>query len=125
MASRVNKPIKEERPIPYWKRRIPKCPERTEWKRDEDGFPIFFDDGVCTLCKGGAKKFSHPWYQFKYQILGYCEPCVTARMGAAPTPEQERAFAEKDAKKPVFRFISPTLSPDAAVKELEQLALAL
>lgn len=80
----MKKPIKR-RPIivlPKWKARIPRHPEHKDWKRDNFGFPIFHDDGVCVRCKGAATKFSLPQYAFKYQLLGYCEPCTTTVMGA-------------------------------------------
>jgi hypothetical protein len=123
----MKKSDKEEKPVPFWKRHIPKFPECKQWKRDSDGFPIFYDGENCQLCKGKAKAFSHPWYAFKYQLLGYCEPCVLKQMGPAPTKEEEREEEEKDRKKaaPAFRFVDPAPSPDAAVDQLRQLALAL
>lgn len=118
-----NRTIREPALAPYWKRRLPKHPEHKEWKRDRDGYPIFHEDGVCKDCKGEAKKFSRPWYAFKYQILGYCEACTIKKMGVAPTPEQEAAY-ERSLKKPA-RFYA-ILPPDTeAVAELERLSNAL
>lgn len=116
---------KEYPPAPYWKEHIPKCPEHTEWKRDEHGFPIFHDDGVCVVCKGKAETFSHPWYRFKFQLLGYCEPCVIAKMGTAPTPEQEAAHKAEREKKVVPK-LPQYLWPDTAlIREMEKIVEAI
>ncbi len=100
----MKKHTKVESTPPYWKEHIPKLPERTEWTRDEHGYPVFYNDGVCISCAGEAKVFSHAWYKFKYQLLGYCEGCVTSRMGVAPTPEQEQAQIEARKKKEIKKF---------------------
>ena len=121
----MKKPIKVDPPAPYWKLRTPKCPEHTEWKRDEHGYQIFHDDGVCTICEGKATAFTHSWYQFKYQLLGYCEQCVKARMASAPTSEEEAAYYAAAAKKAAPRF-PVYLYPDGAlIKEMEKIVEAI
>ena len=119
-----NRTIKEPPLVPYWKRRIPKHPEHKEWKRDADGYPIFHDSGVCAVCGGNAKGFTRPWYAFKYQILGFCEPFIIKKLGVAPTKEEEEA-AERKLKKPTPIFsmsflIVPVNLADVA--ELERIA---
>lgn len=125
MASPVKKPNAEERPLPFWKRGIPRYKEHTSWKRDEDGLPIFHDDGKCVTCKGEAKVFSHPWFQFKYQILGYCEACTTKVMGEAPSKEQEEKANRGKVRQSGWTqvVIAPTTLPSdrQAVLELEML----
>lgn len=116
---------KEYPPAPYWKEHIPKCPEHTEWKRDEHGFPIFHDDGTCVVCKKKDVKPSTPWYAFKYQILGYCEDCVKAKMAPEPTPEEHAKYAAACAPKTVSRIsIQPEfLCPETdLILELEAIA---
>ncbi|RTL07652.1 hypothetical protein EKK58_00360 [Candidatus Dependentiae bacterium] len=121
----MKKPAKVEPTPPYWKMHIPKCPERTEWKRDEHGYPIFHDDGICTVCNGKAETFSHPWYKFKFQILGYCEACVITKMGTAPTPEQEAAHCAAAVKKAAPKF-PQFLWPDTAlIREMEKIVEAI
>lgn len=119
----MKKPLGNEPPAPYWKTHIPKYNEHKEWKRDEHGFPIFHDDGRCVTCKGKAVTFSSPWYQFKYQILGYCEKCVIEKMGPAPTKDEEKAYelAEEKKRKPRIIFLWPDTS---LIRELEQIAKA-
>ena len=117
---------KEYPPAPYWKLHIPKCSEHTEWKRDEHGYPIFHDDGVCVICKGKATTFSHPWYAFKYQLLGYCEACTKTKMASAPTPEEEAAHHAAEKKKAAPKFFPQYLWPDTAlIRELEKIVEAI
>lgn len=118
---------KEYPPAPYWKEHIPKCPEHTEWKRDEHGFPIFHDDGVCVVCKKKDVKPSTPWYAFKFQILGYCEDCVKAKMAPEPTPEEHAEYeARRKTKAPVRVITFPVVTSDRdLVRELEKIASTL
>lgn len=119
---------KEDPPAPYWKEHIPKCPEHTKWKRDEHGYPIFHDDGVCTGCKKKDVKPSTPWYAFKYQILGYCEDCVKTKMAPEPTPEEHERYIAARKSKAANRFVSPPqfLCPDKAlIREMEKIVEAI
>ena len=115
-------PLKSEPIPPYWKYASLKHASDTKCKRDEHGFPVFHDDGVCQSCKRPAKVFSHPWYQFKYQILGYCEACTIEKMGPMPTDEERKQYEKYLAKKNnkiQTRFLWPD---EKLVQELEQLA---
>ena len=111
--------------MPFWKRGIPRYAEHTGWKRDEDGLPVFHDDGKCVTCKGEAKVFSHPWFQFKYQILGYCETCTTKVMGPAPSKEDEEKANRVKVRQTAWEstIVRPVLltADKQAMKELEQL----
>lgn len=107
--------------VPYWKQHIPKVPENKTWKRDAEGYPIFHDSGECTSCKGEAKTFSTPWHAFKYQLLGYCEPCIKLRMADGPGVPDPKVEALK-AKKPVFVYYGNMHIDHDDVAELERLA---
>lgn len=124
----MKKPTKEEPQPPYWKLHIPKCPEHKEWKRDEHGFPIFHDDGVCTLCHKKDVKPRTPWYAFKLQILGYCEDCVKATMAPEPTPEEHAKYqASHDGtdKKATFKFPQYLWPDKTLMHEMEKIVDSL
>lgn len=115
----MSTPSKKEEPnAPFWKKYLPRHLEHKHWKRDEHGHPIFHDDGVCTRCGKPAVKFSTPWHKFKSQIVGYCEPCITATMGEAPDLTEPKPIAKY---KVTFR-VEPMLVDLGGVTELEQLS---